>query len=465
MNHPPRIPKPLLWLAAAVTVMLAPALAAVEPHWSQLTVNGKPATVAQTNLMDVAFDAKGEIVGWFVKVQKGADYKGNYTGKPNLIAAPSAIIAGTGLTPAAAPSAPETTVEPGEGSTKTLVGTFRYTAGGHAVTRTYRIASSRYTVGVTTRVDGVNTYTLAFTGLGNAQPGVKLLQQGASAPVAGNGSVNALGYAAFQGGGSAFIVRPASTGSGLAAGKTLAAATGTVNVPAANGQSQQKATLTLTLPGSQDVNLDVYGGQNELVRLDLEHLASEPGLFQPNILGTLSLALIRLMQFLRSITGSWGLAIILLTVVIRSLIWPLMQVQMKSTAEMQALQPKINEINKKYKDNAEKKSQATMALYKEHNVNPGAGCLPLIVQMPILIVMWRVIANYEFDQGFLWLRDLSLPDPFYILMVLYVAVNIGQTYMATQGNKDMFRQQLVMQVVFVFFVLTFPSGVTLYWVL
>lgn len=460
MNYPRFITKPFVWLVVCLSTMTAPALAAVDPHWSPIDVNGdgQLEVVAQTNLMDVAFNARGEILGWYLKTQKGTDYKGKYTGKPNLVAARSSIITGAGLKPGKT-ATPETSVEPGEGSTKTLVATFAYDAGGHAVSRTYRIASSRYTVNVSTRVDGVNAYKLEFTGLGMAKPDLKLLQQGAAAPLAGAGSVNALGYVSFQGGGSAIIIRP------VAGGAPIAASTKTVQVPVANGQAQDKAAITLTLPGNQESNIQVYGGQNELVRLDLEHLASEPGLFQPNILGTLSLALIRLMQFLRQITGSWGLAIILLTIIIRSLIWPLMQVQMKSTAEMQALQPKIAEINKKFKDSAEKKSQATMALYKEHNVNPGAGCFPLIVQFPILIVMWRVIANYEFDQGFLWLHDLSLPDPFYILVVLYVGVNIAQTYLATQGNKDMFRQQLIMQVAFLFFVLTFPSGVTLYWVL
>ncbi len=106
-----------------------------------------------------------------------------------------------------------------------------------------------------------------------------------------------------------------------------------------------------------------------------------------------------------------------------------------------------------------------MTLYREHGVNPALGCLPLLVQMPVLIIMWRVIANFEFDQGFLWLGDLSLPDPLYILPALYVGANVLQTYLATMGNRDMFRQQLLIQVVFVYVVLSFPSGVTLYWVL
>lgn len=106
-----------------------------------------------------------------------------------------------------------------------------------------------------------------------------------------------------------------------------------------------------------------------------------------------------------------------------------------------------------------------MKLYQEHKVNPAAGCLPLLIQMPILFILWRVIANYEFGQGFLWIPDLALPDPYYILPILYVASTFLSTWLSAHGNRDLIRQSLFMNLIFVFLVLQFPSGVTLYWVL
>ena len=170
------------------------------------------------------------------------------------------------------------------------------------------------------------------------------------------------------------------------------------------------------------------------------------------------------MELAYKYTGNWGLAILLLTVFVRLLLWPLMHQQFKSMAEMNKIKPLMDEINKKYKDDPEKKNEAVMNLYREHNINPAAGCLPMMIQMPILFMMWRVIANYEFDQGFLWIPDLSLPDPYYILPALYVMVMLAQTMMMSKGNKDALRQGITMNLIFIFLVLKFPAGVTLYWV-
>ena len=211
--------------------------------------------------------------------------------------------------------------------------------------------------------------------------------------------------------------------------------------------------------------LRVYGGQNELVRFHVEGLLSFPGLFSPNLWGQLSLGLLWIMEAAYRFTGNWGLAILFLTLVVRLLLWPLMHQQFKSMAEIQRLQPLIQKINEKYKDDPNKRAEATMKLYQEHRVNPAAGCLPLLIQMPILFILWKVIANYEFGQGFLWIPDLALPDPYYILPVLYVASTFLSTWLSAHGNRDLIRQSLFMNLIFVFLVLQFPSGVTLYWVL
>ena len=129
---------------------------------------------------------------------------------------------------------------------------------------------------------------------------------------------------------------------------------------------------------------------------------------------------------------------------------------------MQQLQPKLQALQKKHKDNREKLTEETMKLYKEAGVNPAGGCLPILVQMPIFIVLWRVFINFEFNEGFLWLPDLGLSDPYYILPLLYVAVMAVQAYLSAQGNMQSLRQQLLMSGIFVFFIFNFPAGVTLY---
>ena len=223
------------------------------------------------------------------------------------------------------------------------------------------------------------------------------------------------------------------------------------------------AVAAITLPAGTH-RLQVYGGQNELVRFYVEGYYDLPGLFQANIWGTLSLGLIYIMETAYRFTGNWGLAILVLTLFVRLLLWPLMHQQFKSMAELNRLKPLMDEINKKYKNDPEKRTEALMKMYQEHKVNPASGCLPLFIQLPILFILWRVIANFEFGQGFLWLPDLALPDPYYILPILYVGVMIVQTLLMAHGNKDIIRQSIFMNLFFVYLVLQFPSGVTLYWV-
>lgn len=210
------------------------------------------------------------------------------------------------------------------------------------------------------------------------------------------------------------------------------------------------------------LNIEAYTGPNELVRYHQEGYKDLPGLFNPNILGRLSLGIIFVLEAIQSVVGSWGLSIILLTLFFRLMIWPLMATQTKSMVGMQKIQPKIQELQKKYKDNKEKLTQETMKLYQEAGVNPMGGCLPLVLQMPLFIILWRVFMNFEFNQGFLWIPDLGQPDPFYIVPVLYLAVMFGQSFMSAKGNKDTLRQQLMINGIFIFFIINFPSGVALY---
>lgn len=210
------------------------------------------------------------------------------------------------------------------------------------------------------------------------------------------------------------------------------------------------------------MRVNVFAGPNELARLYQEGLLDMPGLFQPNILGRLSLGIISLLELIHGFLGNWGLSILVLTLLIRLMIWPLMATQMKSMTGMQEIQPKIQELQKKYKDNRQKLQEETMKLYQEAGVNPLGGCLPMFIQMPLLLMMWRVFMNFEFNEGFLWIPDLGLSDPTYLLPIIYVGIMFANSWVMSRDNPQALRQGLMMNAVFVFFIISFPSGVALY---
>lgn len=112
--------------------------------------------------------------------------------------------------------------------------------------------------------------------------------------------------------------------------------------------------------------------------------------------------MLQMLQFFYGITHSYGLAIILLTVVVRLLMHPLTHKQMTSMKEMQKLQPRMKMLQEKYKDDKEKLNQELMRLYRENHVNPTAGCMPLIVQLPIFILLYQAIMNYDFGAISFW---------------------------------------------------------------
>ncbi len=415
-------------------ILLLPAFA-LNAEWRQVDVNGDgtPEHVAVTNLADIAFDKQGHILGWFVKQVKGQDYKDNYQGKINLVKE-GLPLPGT-LEGLANPTAEFT--QQGD----LLVATFR--EGGFELV--YTINPQFYTVDLT--VTAPAPTTLYWSGINGAdRPITKLLPPGDTVPLQVGQSP--FSYIAFQTkpkAGFALVLRSDE----VLEGKVTLEGNG--------------AVAAITLPAGTH-RLQVYGGQNELVRFYVEGYYDLPGLFQANIWGTLSLGLIYIMETAYRFTGNWGLAILVLTLFVRLLLWPLMHQQFKSMAELNRLKPLMDEINKKYKNDPEKRTEALMKMYQEHKVNPASGCLPLFIQLPILFILWRVIANFEFGQGFLWLPDLALPDPYYILPILYVGVMIVQTLLMAHGNKDIIRQSIFMNLFFVYLVLQFPSGVTLYWV-
>ncbi len=167
---------------------------------------------------------------------------------------------------------------------------------------------------------------------------------------------------------------------------------------------------------------------------------------------------------LHGLFQSWGLAIIALTMLIRGLLWPVTQRSQDSMMAMRDLSPKIKELQEKYADNPMMLQQQQLALFKEHNVNP-FGCLPLFLQIPIWFSLYRTIyASAElFQTEFLWIKDLSSPDPYYILPTVVGILFFVQQ--ATSGTSTDPKQKIIMYVMtglFVVFMFVWPAGLNVY---
>lgn len=172
----------------------------------------------------------------------------------------------------------------------------------------------------------------------------------------------------------------------------------------------------------------------------------------------------------------YGLSIVIVTILVRFAMFPLMVKQMKSSKAMQALQPEINKLKEKYssKDQATqmKMQQEQMALFKENGVNPLSGCLPLFVQMPVLIAFYQAISRTSeiAHHTFMWF-DLGKPDPYYILPVVAAITTFLQQKitMIGQDNSSPMAQQMammtyVMPIMILTFAINFPAALSLYWV-
>ncbi|MEW6770632.1 MAG: YidC/Oxa1 family membrane protein insertase [Bacillota bacterium] len=168
---------------------------------------------------------------------------------------------------------------------------------------------------------------------------------------------------------------------------------------------------------------------------------------------------------------SYGLAIILLTVIVRVLLYPLNYKQMHSMLALQRLQPKVKEIQEKYRKDPQKLQQKMMELYQEHGVNPLGGCLPLLIQLPILIALYSALLHFPYAVAeharFLWVPSLSGKDPYFLLPILAGATTYWQMRVTPQagGQEQMQRMMtLTMPVLFLWISSTLPAGLALYWV-
>jgi YidC/Oxa1 family membrane protein insertase len=164
---------------------------------------------------------------------------------------------------------------------------------------------------------------------------------------------------------------------------------------------------------------------------------------------------------------NYGVAIILLTVLVKIAFYPLTQKSMTSMKQMQTLQPQLNALRSKYKADPQRFQREQMELFRKHKVNPMGGCLPMVVQIPIFYALYLTIQYSVELQGapfVLWIRDLSKMDPYYVLPVLMGGSMLVQQLMTpTVGDPRQARVMLIMPVVFTFMFLQFPTGLVLYW--
>ena len=177
--------------------------------------------------------------------------------------------------------------------------------------------------------------------------------------------------------------------------------------------------------------------------------------------------LLWILFFFERFVGNYGVAIILLTILVRLAFYPLASKQFRSMKEMQRLQPLIQELKEKHGDDREKMNQEMMQLYRTHKVNPLGGCLPILVQIPVFIALYQALLNsIELRQApfIFWIKDLSAPDHTYITPILMTGSMFLQQKMSPpMADPAQQRIMMFMPLIFGFMFLNFPSGLVLYW--
>lgn len=202
---------------------------------------------------------------------------------------------------------------------------------------------------------------------------------------------------------------------------------------------------------------------NDLKKLNNNlHLAIDFGVF-----GIIAVPILRGLQFIYKYIPNYGLAIILITLFIRTLLFPLQYKSFKSMKKMQKLQPELAKVKEKYGDDPQRMQKETMELFKRNGANPMGGCLPLLLQMPVFFAFYQVLFNSVelLNAPFiLWINDLSAKDPYYVLPVLMGIAMFGQTKLNPSTTADPTQQKMMMfmPLIFTFFMKDLPAGLNLY---
>jgi YidC/Oxa1 family membrane protein insertase len=210
----------------------------------------------------------------------------------------------------------------------------------------------------------------------------------------------------------------------------------------------------------------LYAGPQEQRRLQ----AAAPGLdlvVDYGFLAIIAWPLFWLLEKFFALSGNWGIAIILLTVLIKIIFFPLSAASYKSMAKMKLITPRLTKLREMYAHDRQKMNQAMMELYKTEKINPLGGCFPILVQIPVFIALyWVLLAAIELRHApfVLWIKDLSALDPYYVLPILMTGTMILQTRMnPVPPDPVQARVMQIMPYVFSIFFFFFPAGLVLYW--
>lgn len=213
-------------------------------------------------------------------------------------------------------------------------------------------------------------------------------------------------------------------------------------------------------------NFLVYAGPKEHDRLKelnvgLEHII-DFGFFS-----IISRPLFWLLKFFYKFIGNYGWAIVLLTIITRIPFIPLINKSQKAMKKMQEIQPRMQEVREKYKKDPQRMQKEIMELYKKHKVNPLGGCLPILLQIPVFFALYKILSVAIELRGapfMLWINDLSVKDPYYILpIVMGITMVIQQKMTPSSADPKQAKLMMFMPVIFTFMFLNFASGLVLYW--
>jgi len=177
--------------------------------------------------------------------------------------------------------------------------------------------------------------------------------------------------------------------------------------------------------------------------------------------------LFAVLQMIHSVLGNWGWSILLLTIFVKILLYPLSAASLKSMAKMRTLQPEMARIKELYGDDRQKAGQEQMALFKKHRVNPLGGCFPMLLQMPVFIALYWVLSEsveIRHSPWIIWIQDLSAKDPLFILpLIMGASMFLMQKLQPAPTDPMQAKVFQLMPIVFTFFFLMFPAGLVLYW--
>ncbi len=232
-------------------------------------------------------------------------------------------------------------------------------------------------------------------------------------------------------------------------------------------KTHESGLMTVDIPGeTKEFNADLLftkKNYDNLISLgDNLHLSVDFGFF-----AVLAVPTLRALQFVYKYIPNYGIAIILVTMLIRLITFPLQYKSFKSMKKMQAIQPELQKIKEKYKDDAQRMQKETMDLFKKAGANPLSGCLPLLLQMPFFFAIYKVLYSSVELVGapfFGWIHDLSIHDPFYILPLLMAVAMFAQQKLTPTSTMDPTQAKIMlfMPVIFAFIMKSLPAGLVLY---